>query len=172
MPFLFYLFRPPRLVSLIVIVMYLCFFLCVLYTCNVLVSFHVKVETLWERRLFDYWNLFLSRVSISDFPCFKLLGGGGGGTKPHALKLFCLLVFLIIRSIESPGRHVHSYLLHIGPSCRHRQKCSVSARGDFASISPASCGGRRGIELILQFSFIFDINLLYLFISHTMFMFS
>ena len=63
------------------------------------------------------------------------------GTKRHAFKLFCFIVCLATRSIESPGRHVHSYPgIIMGPSSRNRRNahCSVSDTGDIVRISPAS----------------------------------
>ena len=100
-------------------------FLHVMYTCTFCVSLHVKVETLWqgkEKRLFNYiMNVILPAVSISDnLLCFRLLGGYWKNL--HDFKLFCLLVCLTPRSIASPGRHVHSYPVHMGPSSRHGRK--------------------------------------------------
>ena len=44
----------------------------------------------------------------------------------------------------------------MGPSSRHRRNCTVSARGDFVSVSPDSTlEGGPGIELVLLSAIIF-----------------
>ena len=76
-----------------------------------------------------------------------------------------LLVCLTPRSTESPGRHVHSYPVQMGPSSRHHRNCTVSARGDFVSVSPDSTlEGGPGIELVLLPAIIFLYVLFHLFI--------
>ena len=47
-------------------------------------------------------------------------------------------IMFIWRSIESLGRHVHSYPVQMGPSIRHRRKGSISVRGDVVSRSHIS----------------------------------
>ena len=53
----------------------------------------------------------------------------------------------------------------MGPSSRHRRNCTVSARGDFVSVSPDSTlEGGPGIELVLLSAIIFLYVLFYLFV--------
>ena len=91
--------------------------------------------------------------------------------REHAFGVSCLLVCLTPRSTESPGRHVvHSYPVQMGPSSRHRRNCTVSARGDFVSVSPDSLlGGGSGIELVLLFAIIFLYILFFFFNGDTFF---
>ena len=47
-------------------------------------------------------------------------------------------ITFIPRSIKSPGKHVQSYPVQMGPSSRHRRKGSISVRGDVVSSSHIS----------------------------------
>ena len=81
----------------------------ILYTSSFCISLHVKKDAVWEGRR----NVFSLGASMSDNSlCFKLLGGYG--TKMQAFELFCSLVCLTLHSIESLGRHIHSYLIKMG----------------------------------------------------------
>ena len=78
------------------------------------------------------------------------------GSRLHAFGLSCLLACLTPGSIESPGRHIHSYPVQMGPSSRHRRNCVVSARGDLVLVSPDfTPGGRKpGIGLVQLFAIV------------------
>ena len=103
--------------------------------------------------MMTYMNL------ITFFPlCLSYSASNLGceGARLHAFGVSCLLVCLTPRSTESPGRHVQSYPVQMGPSSRQRRNCTVSARGEFVSVSPDSLlGGGPGIELVLLFAIIF-----------------
>ena len=115
---------------------------------------HNKVATFRARRGVFKWKSFCREASISAISLSLRLGWEGA--RLHAFGLSCLLVCLTPRSTESPGRHVHSYPVQAGPSSRHRQNCTVSARGDFVSVTPDSTlEGGPGIELVLLSAIIF-----------------
>ena len=95
----------------------------------------------------------------------------------HAFGLSCSLVCPTPRSIESPGRHVHSYPLQMGRRpvvTVEIVNCTVSARGDFPSVSPDSTlGSGPGIDLVLLFTIIFlYVLLLFFFLSRVTFSFN